>query len=323
MAQRLSGVYQIEQPRGRARLQAFVSPLAFGQPARPFASGGDISRSESTGALAAILPGGRLHLQHGPIDIVAEAFGPPAAVQAAYVRAAGRFASILPELVAELPALRSENVAVLGGIARRMAAAVAPFRPAFITPMAAVAGAVAEEVLAALIGPGVTRAYANNGGDIALWLGDRESLTCALAVSEGADRVTVSAADPVRGIATSGWRGRSFSLGIADAVTVLARTAAMADAAATMVANAVVLDHPGILRRPAREILPENDLGERLVTVAVPLLSAEERSQALSAGFAVAEGFRARGLIEGAALFLQGEARMTGSIALQGGWASD
>ncbi len=130
-----------------------------------------------------------------------------------------------------------------GAIARRMAAAVAPFRPAFITPMAAVAGAVAEEVVAAMAGPGLARAYANNGGDIALWLAPGESLTCALAVTGGADRVTIRAADAVRGIATSGWRGRSFSLGIADAVTVLARTAAMADAAATMIANAV--DLPG------------------------------------------------------------------------------
>ena len=323
MAQGVRDAFEMEPPRARRGSTVFVSPLAFGQPARDFASGGDISRRESSGAVAAILPGGRLHLQHGPIDIVAEAFGALTAVQAGYVRAAGRFASVLEELVAELSALRSEHGLVKGRIARRMAAAVAPFRPTFITPMAAVAGAVAEEVLVALVGPGITRAYANNGGDIALWLGEGESLTCALAASEGADRVTVHEADPMRGIATSGWRGRSFSLGIADAVTVLARTAAMADAAATMIANAVVVDHPGILRRPAQELQPDNDLGARPVTVAVPLLSAGERLLALNAGLAVAEDFRARGLIEGAALFLQGEARMTGSIALQGGWASD
>lgn len=321
MAQGVREAYQIEQPRtGRGRT-VFVSPLAFGQPARGFASGGDISGRESLGAVAALLPGGRLHLQHGPIDIVAEAFGSMAGVRAGYARAAARFASVLEELVAELPALRSEGLPVKGRIARRMASAVVPFRPAFITPMAAVAGAVAEEVLAVLVGPGITRAYVNNGGDIALWLGEGESLTCALAAGDAAGRVTVREADAFRGIATSGWRGRSFSLGIADAVTVLARTAALADAAATMVANAVTLGHPGILRRPAREVQPDNDLGARLVTVAVPLLSAAERSRALNSGLAVAEDFRARGLIEGAALFLQGETVMTGAMALQGGWA--
>ena len=227
--------------------------------------------------MVALLPGGRLHLQHGPIDIVAEAFGEPAAVRAAYARAAARFATVLAELVAELPALRLDGAGVTGPVARRMVAAVTPFHPAFLTPMAAVAGAVAEEVLAVLTGPGITRAYANNGGDIALWLAPGESLTCALAVTGGMDRVTVRAADPMRGIATSGWRGRSFSLGIADAVTVLARTAAMADAAATMIANAVDLDHPGIQRRPAHEVQSDSDLGHRLVTCAVPRLSARPR----------------------------------------------
>jgi len=265
-----------------------------------------------SGAMVARLPDGRLHLQHGPIDILAAAFGPPAAVRAAHSRAAVRFATILEELVHELPALRAVDATPDGPVARRMAAAVTPFRPAFITPMAAVAGAVAEEVLQALTGPGIIRAYANNGGDIALWLQPGESLTCALAVTGGLDRVTLGHADPVRGIATSGWRGRSFSFGIADAVTVLARSAAMADAAATMIANAVDLPHAGILRRPARDLQCDSDLGDRLVTCAVPPLTAAERAQALDAGLAAARAIRARGLIAGAAIFLQGEAGITG-----------
>lgn len=268
-------------------------------------------------AMAALLPNGRLHLQHGPIDIVAEAFGEASDVRAGYARAAARFATVLEELVAELPALRTDGAGVEGVIAQSMIAAVAPFRPAFITPMAAVAGALAEHVLSALVGPGIARAYANNGGDIALWLGRDESLTCALAVTDGLDRVTLRASDPVRGIATSGWRGRSFSFGIADAVTVLARTAAMADAAATMIANAVDLDHPGIGRRPATDLQSDSDLGNRRVTVEVPLFSADDRAQALDAGLAAAEVFRARGLIEGAALFLQGETRVSGISALE------
>ena len=279
-----------------------------------------LTAASRIGAIAARLPDGRLHLQHGPIDIIAEAFGEPRAVRGVYSRAATRFATVLDELVAELASLRSMAAEVEGPIACRMAAAVAPFHPEFLTPMAAVAGAVAEEVLAALTGPGITRAYANNGGDIALWLAPGESLTCALAASS--DRVTLHAFDTVRGIATSGWRGRSFSMGIADAVTVLARTAAMADAAATMVANAVDLDHPGILRRPAREVQCDSDLGDRLVTVAVPPLTRVDRARALDAGLRAADAFRARGLIEGAALFLQGESRATGALALEKGTAS-
>lgn len=265
-----------------------------------------------TGAVAALLPDGRLHLQHGPIDIVAQAFGPAEAVAAAHAAAARRFATVLDELVAELPALRREDGLVSGKIGRRMVAAVAPYRPRFITPMAAVAGAVAEEVLEALAAPGTLRAYANNGGDIALHLAPGQSLTCALAGAGGIDRVTLRAQDPGRGIATSGWRGRSFSLGIADAVTVIARTAAMADAAATMIANAVDLpDHPGISRRPADQIQADSDLGGRPVTTGVPPLSPAERARALQAGLAEAEAARARGLIEAAALFLQGESLAT------------
>lgn len=269
------------------------------------------------GAVAALLPDGRLHLQHGPIDIVAEAFGTAPAVRAAYARASVRFATVLEELVAELPALRSVGVSVNGRVAARMRDAVAPYWPEFLTPMAAVAGSVADEVLEAMTGPGLLRAYANNGGDIAVWLAPGQTLTCALAATGGMDKVRVDHSGPVRGIATSGWRGRSFSLGIADAVTVLARTSAKADAAATMIANAVDLpDHPGVRRRPARDLQADNDLGERLVTVAVPPLTADERRRALAAGLRAAETFRSRGLIEGAALFLQGMRAMTGALEL-------
>ncbi len=317
MAVAVRGGHQKEQPRGRARLCGPLSPLAVPANRRGNASGGSIcEKSKPSGAVAALLLGGRLHLQHGPIDIVAEAFGDREAVRAGYARAAARFAGVLDELVAELASLRVAGAPVQGDIARVMAAAVLPFAPRFITPMAAVAGAVAQTILHAMTGPGITRAYANNGGDIALWLGPGESLTCALAASGGQHRATVRAGDVARGIATSGWRGRSFSLGIADAVTVLAPTAAMADAAATMIANAVDLDHPGILRRPACALKPDSDLGGRLVTVAVPKLGAADRRAALGLGLQAAEDFLARGLIVGAALFLQGETVLTGTIRL-------
>lgn len=267
-------------------------------------------------ALAAVLADRRLHLQEGPIDLICEAWGEGRAVRAGYRRAINRFETVLTELVAELPVLRSTEGVPQGVIGARMAFAVGSYRPAFITPMAAVAGAVAEEVMAALVGPGIIRAYVNNGGDIALHLSLGQSLTCAVA-SPGAQPVTVHGSSPVRGIATSGWRGRSFSLGIADAVTVLARTAAMADAAATMIANAVDLPgNPMITRRPAIDLQADSDLGDRLVTTAVGPLTGTEVAQALDAGLAAAEGFRARGLIEAAALFLQAETRLTGAMGL-------
>lgn len=272
-----------------------------------------------SGAVVARLTDGRLHLQHGPIDIVAQAWGDAMAVAEGERRMVTRFGSVLAELAAELPAVRSEAGRPCGTIGRVMAQATAVFAPRFITPMAAVAGAVAESVLAALVVPGVTRAYVNNGGDIALHLMPGQTLTCAVAArADRPDRITIRAEDPVRGIATSGWRGRSWSLGIAESVTVLARTAAMADAAATMIANAVDLPgHPGIRRQPAVDLQADSDLGARLVTVGVSGLTASDIDRALVAGMAAAQAFRTRGLIESAALFLHPEMRILGPLTLK------
>ena len=274
-----------------------------------------------TGPVAAWLPDGRqLHLQHGPIDLILEAWGPAPAVRAACARATARFDGLLQELVDELPALRSPAPGpLLSPVARAMARAVAPHAPEFVTPMAAVAGAVADEICAAMAAAGdLERAYVNDGGDIALHLTPGTALTAAIAARAGLpDRVTIRHADPVRGLATSGWRGRSFSLGIADAVTVLARTAAEADAAATLIANAVDLPgHPAIARRPARELQHDTDLGDRRVTTAVGLLRPAEVATALAAGAARADAMRARGLITAAALFLAGECRLVGPLPL-------
>ena len=271
-------------------------------------------------AIARMLPdGSRLHLHHGPIDVIYEGWGRRVAVQAARAAVAARFDGLLEDLVAELPALRAPDPQpMLSPIARAMAAAVAPFRPAFVTPMAAVAGAVADALLAAAVaagGPGLARAYANDGGDIALHLTPGEHLTAAIAARPGAaDRVRIGYGDPVRGVATSGWRGRSWSLGIADAVTALAESAARADAAATLIANAVDLPgHSGIARRPAREMQADSDLGDRLVTVDVPTLTDAEVAAALDRGADYAKSLIARGLIAGAALFLQGTLRTLGA----------
>jgi hypothetical protein len=184
-------------------------------------------------------------------------------------------------------------------------------RTQFITPMAAVAGSVADEMLQAmLLGRTLDKAYVNDGGDIAIHLAPGQSLRAGIFVQALDGAVTLTHDSLVRGLATSGWGGRSFSLGIADSVTVLASTAAMADAAATVVANAVNADHPAIERQPAVSLDPDSDLGELAVTVDVGDLPAEIVSQALDRGLAKARELRQRGLIHGAALNLKGEWRI-------------
>ena len=279
-----------------------------------------------TDPIGVVLPDGkRLHLQHGPIDLIIDADGTRDAVHRAYAAAAERFATILEELVMELPQLRRacpvEGARFAGPVARRMETAVRPHaRDRFVTPMAAVAGAVADEILDAMVAAApLDRAYVNDGGDIALHLTQGRQFDLAVAREDRQGRhgrVRITNADPVRGVATSGRGGRSLSLGIADAVTVLARDAAAADAAATLIANAVDLaGHPAIDRLPASEVDPDSDLGSRRVVASCAPLTAAEIDAALARGLAAAEAMRQAGLIVSAALFLQGESRTLGPIA--------
>ncbi|MDP1883380.1 MAG: UPF0280 family protein [Bradyrhizobium sp.] len=276
--------------------------------------------------------GRRLHLQDGPIDLIVEARGSEGEMRAAYDAAAWRLTGLLDELCSELPLLRQAadpaRCPLQGVVARRMHAAVAPFAVAdFITPMAAVAGAVAEEILGAMTGAvRLQRAYVNNGGDIALHLAEGERFAVGLMDRPdglGSMRtLVVDADDPSRGIATSGRLGRSFSRGIADAVTVLAATASQADAAATIIANAVDLPgHPAIARCPAHDLQPDSDLGARLVTRGVGELSGREIAAALESGAACARRLLAMGLIDGATLRLHGETMVVATKALTGSHA--
>jgi uncharacterized protein len=269
--------------------------------------------------------GRRLHLHDGPIDLIVEAFGAPHEIEAAYRAACTRFVSILDELCRELSFLRqpcsAETVWPAGDVARRMTAAVLPYASQyFVTPMAAVAGAVAEEILASMVEAAhLSRAYVNDGGDIALHLSADEQFVVGMV--ERPDRpslfgtATLTSCDPARGIATSGWRGRSFSRGIADAVTVLADRAAAADAAATIIANAVDLPgHPAIIRVPACELAPDTDLGSIPVTQGVGELNLEEVNEALQVGVHTAELLLRMGLIRSAALSLNHETRVVGEV---------
>ena len=263
----------------------------------------------------------RLHLQHGPIDIIAHVDAPEEVRKRLYTSASNRFSTVLVELVAEMDLLKQPWSADLpdpkGGIAQKMCFAVRG-SDIFVTPMAAVAGAVSDEILEAMLYEAknpdpcleeIQRMYVNNGGDIAFWLNAGESFSIGVVDNPGIPelnaRVSLAYESPVRGIATSGWRGRSLSLGIADAVTVLAGSAATADAAATLIANDVNVDYPGILKRPASEVKDESDLGMLPVTVDVPPLPVDQISEALKRGAQTAGNFIRTGKIEAAYLSLQ------------------
>ncbi|MDI9331093.1 MAG: UPF0280 family protein [Alphaproteobacteria bacterium] len=270
---------------------------------------------------------------HGPIDLIVQAEGHPEVVEAAHQRAWEEFQGVLTDLVQELPTLRSgvrpqsENPC-RGAVARTMWQACHPLATdddvGFITPMAAVAGSVAQHLLRHYCLPGIDRAAINNGGDIALHLSPGSEWRLGLV--HDADAVWLSGSvakaphqevicpdgmfqigqtSPVRGVATSGWSGRSLSRGIADSVTVLAADAACADAAATMIANRVDVDRPGIERLPANHVRDDSDLGLRLVTRHVPTLGVGEITTALQRGLAYAQSLLDCGLIQAALIGCQ------------------
>jgi ApbE superfamily uncharacterized protein (UPF0280 family) len=266
-----------------------------------------------------MLADGRWHFQHGPIDLLIEAQGQPEVCREAHDECWQAFQPVLPTLVSELTALRlplptthTAPPALRGPVAQRMVRACLPHAQAglYITPMAAVAGSVADHLIGCYCRLGIARAYINNGGDIALHLARGERWRVGVVPKVHAPQVdadlTVEGLSPWRGVATSGWRGRSLSLGIADSVTVIAADAAAADAAATVIANHVNLDHPAIRRRPACEVRDDSDLGDLPVTVAVDTLSHEAIGSALANGLAVANSLRAKGRIAHALLSLAG-----------------
>jgi ApbE superfamily uncharacterized protein (UPF0280 family) len=279
----------------------------------------------------------RWHYQHGPIDLMVRADGDESAVRAAHEAAWQVFESILPTLVRELPTLRqpvhaAQGNPLKGEVARRMWSACAPLvattPDGFITPMAAVAGAVAQQVLQCYQRDGIARAWVNNGGDIALHLAEGQSLRVGLVTDMARalasspleelqvdGQLQVHADMPVRGVATSGWRGRSQSLGIAETVTVLAATAAQADAAATLIGNAVNVNDARIERCPADQVRDDTDLGARLVTLNVPPLDPGQILIALQHGRVYAERLRQQGLIFAALLSCQGQFAFSGHEA--------
>ena len=248
----------------------------------------------------------RLFLQHGPTNIVIEALGIDKSL--AYLNAKNYFETLLEELVLDLTLLKKEvvlNTKFNNKISQSMQDATERFKPSFITPMAAVAGSIADNILKVLIDDThLEKAYVNNGGDISFYLNENQTMKGSLAAIP--NMITeIKYKNSSRGIATSGWRGKSFSRGIADSVTVLANNAAIADAAATMIGNAVdIYDHPNIKKKPANFIYEDSDLNNLPVTIEVGKLTKIEIKEALKNGYQTAIEYVQKDLINTALIQL-------------------
>ncbi len=179
-----------------------------------------------------------------------------------------------------------------------------------LTPLAAVAGAVADEVAARAIDLGADRVIVNNGGDIAVRVNTGERVVVGLKLP-GSDnlfgQLHVEGGSGIGGVASSGWAGRSHSPGVADMVTVWGCSAGLADAAATFIAGKTVVYSKNIQQTRACELDSLSDLGDTFVTETVGRLTSAKRLEALDQGVSAAERIYEKGLLRGYMLHVQGE----------------
>ncbi len=262
---------------------------------------------------------GRLLVDYGPISMVIEAYrrGHPLAEA---MEAGGRTALMhLENLtrvldIAKKPAVELEVCREFPDILNKMIEAVKATGEPDATPMAAVAGAIADEVLSTLINNGATRAVVNNGGDIAVLVDAEKPMRVGIITDLADGKIThfieLRAEHLVSGLATSGLQGRSLTKGIASAVVVLGKTSAQADACATMLANAVNAGHREIFRAKAETVDPLTDIKGQLVTLKVGDIDAATVNQALESGKSKFFEYRSRGLLCGVVMAVKGRVWM-------------
>jgi len=221
----------------------------------------------------------------------------------------GRYAlKILEQLAAFLPVIRRKSITLrlesdYPEVVKEMISATQAIKDPDFTPLAAVAGATSDTVADYLLKTDATKIVVNNGGDISIRL--REGGVIKVGLCLDLSRREIDYAFPVEndcGICTSGVGGRSFTLGIASAVVILADRASVADTAATYLGNKTIVDSNNVKREWAERIYPDTDIQGKKVTVSVGALSAVEIQQALENGQREALRLIDNGTIHGAVL---------------------
>ena len=261
-----------------------------------------------------VLADDRVFLNYGPVQMTLMARAHGLAMTEQLKEAAEYVIKLLADLAEvqdnakDVSTLGEANLSAYPLSLRLMVEAVLEAGDWTLTPMAAVAGTFADLAGDWLVERGASKVMINNGGDIAIRLLGEEKTKLGLTPSIEAlgysHVLNLAADDGIGGVATSGFGGRSFTKGIASAVTVVARTARVADACATLIANHCFVEDPEILRMPAEQLDPNTDISGHLVTVKIGKLSPQTKKKALENGLRKAIELRAQGRIHGAVLFL-------------------
>ncbi len=267
----------------------------------------------------AVIDDGMVLAQYGPMRLTIQA-GTAAGPDTALARLAGEYSfTLLPRLAPardlfsrDLNPFESLQPDFAEPLFNTMINAVRKTGLPELGPMAAVAGTVAEAVALYLRDAGATRAIVENGGDLSMYLAPGCSTRVGLRLGVNRARpsyrlIVRGEVRPLWGLASSGFGGRSLTQGIADTALCLADSGAVADAAATAVANHCLVESPAIKAVPAEVLDPETDIRGLPVIESIGDLTAEEIKTALDRALAYAQGLVDRGVIRGAIVSLRGE----------------
>ncbi len=270
-----------------------------------------------------LLQGGVVLVECGPMRLVIEArIGQVAQTQQA-MQAAEQAVRFLEGVAQARPFLGRGYRELISRVtdprAFKMIASVQAVGDDDLTPMAAVAGTMADAVADFLFNRGMTRVLVDNGGDVAIRSCDGEPVS--VGIRPRVDKATIAhvvVLEPERtswGVATSGLGGRSLTRGVLDAATIVAADASLADAAATAVANAGCTADDAVIRKPAEALDPHTDIAGLDVTLRVGELAEESKRRAVDQALYRAEQLVADRVILGAFVACQGLSAMTSFIA--------
>ena len=231
---------------------------------------------------------------------------------------------VLEDLAGFLPVIKKKAQGLevekkFADVVRRMIEATQRMEEPDLTPLAAVAGAASDVVADFIFDQGGTKVIVDNGGDIAIRLRDDEVAKVGVKTDIHSTRpsymISIDSTMGIGGVTTSGLGGRSFTKGIASAATVLSKSAALADAAATVIGNFTNVDDPRIRRSLAERIYPDTDIAGAWVTTEVRGLSPEKIEEALTNGLSKAYSINKRGLMRGALIAVKDRAAWTDSLS--------
>jgi len=265
-------------------------------------------------ALREIVADGIVLVEYGPMSMMIHAFERGRPLVHLAQEGARQAIKVLEDLAKFLPLIKKKAQQIelderFPDVVWRMVEATQRMGEPDLTPLAAVAGAASDVVADSMIQLGGTKIIVDNGGDIAIRLTEGEMVRVGVKKEINAKNPTyviaIDASTGIGGVATSGLGGRSFTKGIASAVTILSASASLSDAAATVVGNFTNVDDPAITRALAEKIYPETDIAGEWVTIGVGDLSPEKIEEALNHGLLKADSLCGKGLIKGALIALK------------------